>query len=281
LLNSNANSILIALIPMNRKVNSHRVENRDHRLEVNAGTSDTPDSESDVRTRILNAANALIATGGTEAATTRGVGAAAGVQAPTIYRLFGDKRGLLEAVAEYGLSNFVADKSTTVPSDDPVQDLRNGWDTNIAFGVTNPELFTIMSSNPHLRTRSRALSAGTDILTNIVHRIARTGRLQISEERAVALIQSVSVGTVLTLLSQPSATRDAGLSNAAREAVITAITTQPANQHLANHQAASPAVAASSLRAQLAQTTTLTPGEKHLLNELLTRIANEEPNRGA
>jgi AcrR family transcriptional regulator len=265
---------------MNRKVNSHRVEDRDHRLEVNAGTSDTPDSESDVRTRILNAANALIATGGTAAATTRAVGEAAGVQAPTIYRLFGDKRGLLEAVAEYGLSIFVAEKSTTVPSDDPVQDLRNGWDTNIAFGVTNPGLFTIISSNPDLRTQSRALSAGTEILNTIVHRIARTGRLQVSEERAVALIQSASVGTVLTLISQPSATRDPGLSTAAREAVLTAITTQPANQHLAI-QPASPAVAASSLRAQLAQTTTLTPGEKHLLNELLTRIANEEPNRGA
>ncbi|WP_338419811.1 TetR family transcriptional regulator [Streptomyces klenkii] len=35
--------------------------------------------------------------------TTRAVAAAAGVQAPAIYRLFGDKDGLLEAVAEQRL----------------------------------------------------------------------------------------------------------------------------------------------------------------------------------
>ncbi|MBC8122483.1 MAG: TetR family transcriptional regulator, partial [Gemmatimonadaceae bacterium] len=51
----------------------------------------------DVRARIVVAAAGLIDSGGRDAATTRAVAAAAAVQAPTIYRLFGDKRGLLDA----------------------------------------------------------------------------------------------------------------------------------------------------------------------------------------
>ena len=54
----------------------------------------------DGRNRVVAAAVALLARGGREALTTRAVAAAAGVQAPTIYRLFGDKQGLVDAVAE-------------------------------------------------------------------------------------------------------------------------------------------------------------------------------------
>ena len=54
----------------------------------------------DVRDRIVDAASALLASGGPSAVTTRAVAADAGVQAPTIYRQFGDKDGLLQAVAE-------------------------------------------------------------------------------------------------------------------------------------------------------------------------------------
>jgi AcrR family transcriptional regulator len=61
----------------------------------------------EVRARILAAAAALIADGGRDALTTRAVSAAAGVQAPTIYRLFGDKSGLLDAVAELGFAAYL------------------------------------------------------------------------------------------------------------------------------------------------------------------------------
>jgi AcrR family transcriptional regulator len=77
----------------------------------------------------------LIAAGGREAANTRAVAADAAVQAPTIYRLFGDKRGLLDAVAEASLAHCVAEKSTRRPLADPVRDLREGWDLHVAFGL--------------------------------------------------------------------------------------------------------------------------------------------------
>ncbi|MCE9576393.1 MAG: TetR family transcriptional regulator [Deltaproteobacteria bacterium] len=222
----------------------------------------------DVRARILAAAAELIASGGRDAATTRAVAAAAGVQAPTIYRLFGDKRGLLDAVAEHGLAGYVADKSARAPHPDPVQDLRDGWDMHVAFGLAHPGLFAIMSGDPHPRPRSPAIAAGFEVLRRRVRAIALAGRLRTSEARAIALVHSTGVGTVLSLLGTPEAERDPGLSATAREAVIAAITGE------ASIAAQGPSAAAAALRASLDGTAVLSAGERHLLAELLDRIAN-------
>ena len=87
------------------------------------------------RARILAAAADLLARGGRDALTTRAVSAAAGVQAPTIYRIFGDKRGLLDAVAAHGMEKYVAKKKARAPHADPLDDVRASWDMNVAFGV--------------------------------------------------------------------------------------------------------------------------------------------------
>ena len=67
-------------------------------------------SRSDTRSRIVDVAARLLQEEGSAAVTTRGVAEAAGVQAPAIYRLFGDKDGLLEAVAEYVMATYVSEK---------------------------------------------------------------------------------------------------------------------------------------------------------------------------
>ena len=223
----------------------------------------------DVRERILLSAAALIASGGSDAATTRAVASAAAVQAPTIYRLFGDKRGLLDAVAEHGLTAYVAQKAVREPHPDPVQDLRDGWDMHIEFGLAHPGLFAIMSGGPYPRVLSSAAAAGLEVLRRRIRNIALAGRLRISEERAVGLIQSVGNGTVLTLLSQPENRRDPGLSETARESVVAAITGEAFR-----HADSGPSGAAAALRASLDQTAVLSAGEKHLLAELLDRVAN-------
>lgn len=223
----------------------------------------------DVRTRILDAAAALIAEGGPDAATTRAVAAAASVQAPTIYRIFGDKRGLLEAVAEHGLAAYVARKSTRAPHTDPVQDLRDGWDMHVAFGLAYPGLFAIMSGDAEPRSPTPAAKAGLEVLQQRIRKIALAGRLRVSEERACALLQSTCTGTVFNLLQTPRELRDAGLSEAAREAVIDAITSTAKAKVKPG-----PRGAAAALRASLDQTAGLTRGEKLLLEELLDRIAD-------
>ena len=90
-----------------------------------------------------------------------------------------------------------------------------------------------------------------------------------SETRAIALVHSVGTGLILALLGQPEEARDPGLSDAAREAVIAAIT----NEAIASVGRGSSGAAAA-LHASLNQTSVLTDGERHLMTELLDRIAN-------
>jgi len=68
--------------------------------------------------RIVRAASELLVRGGRKAVTTRAFSAAAGVQAPTIYRQFGDMRGLLDAVARETLSAYVREKAVRAQTDD-------------------------------------------------------------------------------------------------------------------------------------------------------------------
>jgi AcrR family transcriptional regulator len=221
----------------------------------------------DVRSRIIEAAAALIAAGGRNATTTRAVSAAAAVQAPTIYRLFGDMRGLLNAVAEQRLATYVAAKAARVPNPDPVQDLRDGWETHVAFGLAHPSLYAIMNGDQQAGVASPAMAAGYEILRKKVRAIALTGRLRVNEDRATLLMQSACRGTVLTLLGKPDTQRDPGLSATALEAVMATIigpTTAPDSQ---------PRSSAISLRAHLNGIAALSSGERYLMDELLARIA--------
>jgi AcrR family transcriptional regulator len=231
-----------------------------------------PDEESpagDVRARILTVAGELIASGGRDAATTRAVAAGAGVQAPTIYRLFGDKRGLLDAVAEHGLMAYVAAKGMRAPHPDPVQDLRDGWDMHVAFGLAHPGLFAIISGDHQARQLSPAMAAGRNVLRRRIKNIALAGRLRVSEARALSIVQSVGTGVVLTLLGEPKAQRDPGLSDAARDMVIATITYEQITKTDPGHRGA-----AAALHAALDQTSVLSSGERQFLGELLDRIAD-------
>lgn len=232
------------------------------------------DVRDEVRTRIIKEAIALLSAGGQSAVTTRAVAAAANVQAPTIYRLFGDKRGLLDAIAQHALAAFMSEKASRPPHPDPVQSFRDSWDFHIDFCVANPGVFAIISNNDY--SNSPAVVAGLAILRERIRRIAVAGRLRVTEDRAVALVRAVGMGTVLILLRQAEEHRDAGLSVAARDAVIAAIVNdEPVVA------AIGPAPAAVALKAALSMDVALTVNERHLMSEWLERIAkgnSEHPN---
>jgi len=103
-----------------------------------------------------------------------------------------------------------------------------------------------------------------------MQRLAKVGLLRVSVGRAVNLMRASGIGTVLTLLGMPSGERDLGLSEAAREGVIAAITR--AAPAVAQPSAAGAAIA---LRASLEHAQALTPGERLLLSELLERLSGD------
>lgn len=176
------------------------------------------------KSRLTEVAAELLRAHGPAGVTTRGVAEAAGVQAPTIYRLFGDKDGLLEAVAEHVLATFVSAKAATVEAakvddTDPLEDLRAGWDAQIEFGTANPMLFGFLN-DPARGMHSPAVASGLRVLQERVHRVAIAGMLRVSEQRAVDLIRAAGTGTVTTILSTPDEHRDPSLANAMLQAVL-------------------------------------------------------------
>ncbi|MER5602799.1 TetR/AcrR family transcriptional regulator [Streptomyces sp. NPDC002265] len=232
-------------------------------------TSDSP------RRRIVEAAVELLENGGPEAVSTRAVAAAAGMQPPAIYRLFGDKEGLLEAVAEHGYAQFLEGKRAQLDSapQDPVEELRRGWDVVVEFGVSRPELFAVMNRATG-RASDAAHRAGLEILHERVRRLAAGGWLRVDEELAAQIIQATGQGAVTTWHSTPAERRNPALLTILRESVVAAVTraepTIPAAE-------TGPAPAARALRAALPDDAdVLSDAEQRLLREWLTRLAAED-----
>jgi AcrR family transcriptional regulator len=222
-------------------------------------------SRGETRANLVKVAAQLLREQGADAVTTRAVAQAAGVQAPTIYRLFGDKDGLLDAVAEQVFAAYVADKALVADSGDPVADLRAGWDTHVGFGLANAALFGLLT-DPGRGTRSPAVAAGLEVLRARVHRVAAIGRLRVTERRATELIHAAGTGAVLTLLSMPPQERDLDLADAMYDAVTQAILTDvPA---LAEDSATAAAIAFQTVVPELAR---LTDAERALLSQWLDR----------
>lgn len=224
----------------------------------------------DPRARIIAAALELLEQGGQDAVSTRAVSAAAGVQPPTIYRFFGDKDGLLDAVATQGFLNYRAGKTAVPPSGDPVADLRDGWDGHIELALTKPALYQLMYNRSRTDpTTSSANSAAAEVLAARIRRVAEAGRLRVPEPLAVTLVHALGSGTALHLIATPPADRDPALSDAAREAVIAAITTdEPAGG------SPGPASAAIALHAALPTIDALSDNERALMGDWLDRIAS-------
>lgn len=234
-----------------------------------------PNAIETTRERILAAAAELLARGGEDAASTRAVAAAAGVQAPTIYRLFGDKRGLLDAVAVDALETYLSTKSRRPPGPDPVEDLRAGWDEHVAFGLAHPEVYALLGQQRRHATAPPAARAAAAVLQAHIRRIAMAGRLRVPEQLAVQLVHASGSGIVLALIATPEAERDPQFSAIAREAVIAAITDTPPASAPSGRVGA-----AIGLRASLEDDDELTAAEASLLREWLDRIANAaQPSR--
>ncbi|MFI8790401.1 TetR/AcrR family transcriptional regulator [Streptomyces sp. NPDC055105] len=232
---------------------------------------DTTDSP---RHRIVEAAVELLENGGPDAVSTRAVAAAAGMQPPAIYRLFGDKEGLLEAVAEHGYAQFLESKRAQLDPEPQgaVEDLRRGWDTVVEFGISRPELFAVMNRATS-RGADMAHRAGLEILHGRVRRLAAGGWLRVDEELAAQIIQATGRGAVTTWHSTPAERRNPALLTALREAMVSATTR--AEPTLPTEEPGATA-AARALRAALPDDAdVLSDAEQHLLREWLTRLAED------
>lgn len=182
---------------------------------------ETGEERGEIRAMLIEAASRLLREQGARAVTTRAVAQAAGVQPPMIYRHFHDKDGLLDALAEHVMVEYVHAKSGH-HAGDPLAELRAGWAQHVEFGLANPELYLLINTPGR---KSAATDAGQDVLRRRVHRLAEAGLLRVDEDRATDLIHAAGSGAVVALLAQPPADRDLSLATAMFDAIAAAILT--------------------------------------------------------
>ncbi|MGG7569296.1 TetR/AcrR family transcriptional regulator [Streptomyces sirii] len=217
------------------------------------------------RDRIVKTAAGLLRDQGPAAVTTRRVAHDAGLQPPALYRFFQGKDDLLDAAAEHVFAEHVASKQTTAPTDDPVEDLRAGWNMQISFGLTHPYVYGLLLDPARARD-TPAQVQGVQVLAERVHRIAAAGRLRVSEERAVNLIRSAGIGTVHTLLTLPPEQSDPHLADAAFDAIARAILVDEPVLPTRD-----PAAVVAAFRTLLPELPSLSKAEAALLDEWLQR----------
>jgi AcrR family transcriptional regulator len=171
---------------------------------------------------MLEAAEELLNASPDRDIATRAVCEAVGVGAPVLYRLFGDKNGLLSALVDHGFDRYLATKRAAAPSDDPVADLRNGWDTHVGFAMAHPAVYRLMFS-PGFASVPSAAQEAMRLLREVLDRCAAAGLLRVDPDVAAQMIMSSNIGVALNLVVQPENYPDPGLSRRVRDAVHAAV----------------------------------------------------------
>jgi AcrR family transcriptional regulator len=223
---------------------------------------------------MLDRAAELLARSADGDVSTRAVCQAAGVTQPVLYRLFGDKDGLLAAVVDHVWDQYLTMKRRATPSADPLGDLRAGWDSHLRFALDHPHAYRLLFG-AGLRSPGDAADEAMAILRRDLERLAAQGRLRVPPDEAARLVLAANSGVALALLLRPAAYPDAAISRTMRDAVYRSL--------LIDEPEVAPErprfVAATTLRAQLDATTAdgvLTPGEAGLLDEWLARIQDQD-----
>ncbi|WP_436796074.1 TetR/AcrR family transcriptional regulator [Actinospongicola halichondriae] len=127
-------------------------------------------SRAERRVQLLDAA--------VEAIRTKGAGASmeqlakqGGVTKPILYRHFGDRDGLVDAIGERYAAHLVERLTPNLESDEPIELLRQTVDSYLAFLEDDPELYTfLIHQGPRTATRSedRPMSSLTDVIARQV-----------------------------------------------------------------------------------------------------------------
>lgn len=183
------------------------------------------DAKTRSRRQILEVAAELLERGGVQALSTRAVAAAAGIRAASLYQLFGDKDGLLSALAIHAFDLYLAQKQTLSSSGDPVDDMRRGWDMHVDFGLKHSAFYLLMYGTDRPGRRPPAAREAQELLMTFLGRAASDGRLRVPPVLAAHLFLAGVTGVTLSLIGIPENDRDPEVSPRMREALINALTT--------------------------------------------------------
>lgn len=181
------------------------------------GDSETPAPV----TRIRAAALDILREGGSSALTTRAVCERAGVTAPTLYHHYGDKDGLLRAVAASEMQAFFARKQRMKPSNNPRRDVKRGWDDWVEFAIEQPDLVRAIRASESSAVPLR--QAAESIVQARLLRLAQTTALTVDVVTAAKVLVAAANAVVQLLLDGTPARDVRRLSALLRDGVLQSI----------------------------------------------------------
>jgi len=181
-------------------------------------------SDEAIRSALLRAAEEQLVASADGDIATRAVCEAVGVTQPVLYRVFGDKRGLLDALADAGLERYAQRKAELEVSDDPSADLRRGWGDHLAFAREHAALYRLMFA-PRPWANSSARDGVTALLERTLTRCAAAGMLRVDVPVAASMLLAANVGIALDRMSTPVRHDDDAdvVADALRDAVFGAV----------------------------------------------------------
>ncbi|MEU4523350.1 TetR/AcrR family transcriptional regulator [Amycolatopsis sp. NPDC024027] len=217
------------------------------------------------RDRLLMAAGQLLHEAGDGPVSTRAICERAGVQAPTLYHHFGSKQGLLDAVVNYGFTQYVQPPE---PGGDPVERIRAGWDRHVEYGLEHPAFYVLLYGQIEPGVPCNLTSSAEAMLLELFTPLARDGRLRVEAAEAARQFAAANSGVTLSLIAQPEDRRDLTMSAQVREAVLAGL--------LAERPAEGSSVSALAVALSTAiegDAGALTATERLMLREWLHRLA--------
>ena len=130
------------------------------------------------------------------------------MRAPTLYHHFGSKQALLDGVVSHGFKEFLRERRSAGGTTDPIDDVREGWDNHVAFGLEFPSAYVHIYGNVRPGVPCGVAEDVRAHLLEALEPAARQGRLRVSSAEAAAHILAASSGVTLTLIQQPQGERD-------------------------------------------------------------------------
>lgn len=195
---------------------------------------------------------------------------AAGVTQPVLYRIFGDKDGLLSAVVDAVWDEYLSMKRAAETSSDPLVDLYSGWASHVDFALEHPHAYRLLFGST-LSRRPEARAEAMRLLRENLERLAAEGRLQTTPEEAARIVMAANSGVSLALVLNAEEYPDLSISEATRDAVYGSLLVSSRREE----EGGGAFVAATTLRASAAATglrQEFTAAESALLDEWLERV---------
>jgi AcrR family transcriptional regulator len=168
---------------------------------------------------MLKAAESLLQKSPVSDLSTRAVCEEVGVGVPVLYRLFGDKNGLISAVVDAVFERYLSRKRAQQPSDDPVDDVYTAWDNHVAFARRNSAVYRIAYA-PSLTEVPAAVDEARLLLVKRFVRCAAAGKLNTTPDEAAQAMMAACVGVNLSVLAHPATYFDPQLSRRVRDVVV-------------------------------------------------------------